>query len=443
MSVLFSPSATAATAPRPQIDPRGPRFAAALTTARARARPAHDPVPARDRCCWPCRRWCSLSARPRACSAAVRPRCSAGSSARAWRRPRASRTPRRRGSPRPSASGSRSSGSSGCSPAPRPSPASRPGSRWPPPSSTPPSASAWAARCTCCYPASRHRRRLRPRPAITPSATRTDDRPRGPPSKEHHMSRDNALVDADWVEAHLDDPKVVLVEVDEDTTAYDKGHIRGAVQARLDARTCRTRSAATSSTRRSSRRCCPTRGIGNDDTVVLYGGNNNWFAAYAYWYFKLYGHQDVKLLDGGRKKWELDSRELVTDVVERPATTLRREGAGHVDPRLPRRGRRGHRHARTWSTSAAPTSSPAGCSRPRTSRRSSRSVGGHIPTAAQRPVEQGGERRRHVQDRRRAHGAVRGRRASTCPRTLIAYCRIGERSSHTWFVLKSCSASRA
>ncbi len=133
------------------------------------------------------------------------------------------------------------------------------------------------------------------------------------------MSRENVLVSADWVEAHLGDEHVVLVEVDEDTSAYDKGHIAGAVK--LDWTTDlqdpvrrdfvdRARFGALLS----------ERGIANDDLVVLYGGNNNWFAAYAYWYFKLYGHEQVRLLDGGRKKWELDVREL-TDEPPRRATT--------------------------------------------------------------------------------------------------------------------------
>ena len=115
------------------------------------------------------------------------------------------------------------------------------------------------------------------------------------------MSRESALVVGRLGRGALDDAGVVLVEVDEDTSAYDKGHI--AARSRSIGRTiCRTRSGGTSSTSSSSRRCCPTAGIDNDDTVVLYGGNNNWFAAYAYWYFKLYGHGDVRLLDGGRKK---------------------------------------------------------------------------------------------------------------------------------------------
>jgi len=127
-------------------------------------------------------------------------------------------------------------------------------------------------------------------------------------------------VDADWVEAHRDDPGVVLVEVDEDTSAYDKGHIRGAVKIdwKQDLQDPVRRDFVD---RAGFASLLSARGISNDDTVILYGGNNNWFAAYAYWYFRLYGHQNVKLLDGGRKKWELDSRELVTDVPQRAATS--------------------------------------------------------------------------------------------------------------------------
>src|SRR5213078_1438991 len=134
------------------------------------------------------------------------------------------------------------------------------------------------------------------------------------------MSRSDVLVDADWVENHLDDPGVVLVEVDEDTTAYDKGHIRNAIKLdwKQDLQDPVRRDFVD---RHGFEQLLSERGISNDDTVVLYGGNNNWFAAYAYWYFKLYGHRDVKLLDGGRKKWELDARTLVKDPVSRPATS--------------------------------------------------------------------------------------------------------------------------
>src|SRR6478609_11540044 len=133
------------------------------------------------------------------------------------------------------------------------------------------------------------------------------------------MTRENSLVSAQWVQEHLDDPKVVLIEVDEDTTAYDKGHIEGAIK--LDWTTdLQDQVRRDFVNKQQFEALLSARGIGNDDQVVLYGGNNNWFAAYAYWYFKLYGHGDVRLLDGGRKKWELDSRELVVEQPERAAT---------------------------------------------------------------------------------------------------------------------------
>ncbi|MGA8993454.1 MAG: rhodanese-like domain-containing protein, partial [Nocardioidaceae bacterium] len=134
------------------------------------------------------------------------------------------------------------------------------------------------------------------------------------------MSRESALVTAEWAEEHLDDPTVVLVEVDEDTTSYDKGHIRGAVK--LDWTTDLQDQVRRDFVNKTQFEALLSgKGIGNDHTVVLYGGNNNWFAAYAYWYFKLYGHEDVKLLDGGRKKWELDSRELTDETTSREATS--------------------------------------------------------------------------------------------------------------------------
>ncbi len=156
------------------------------------------------------------------------------------------------------------------------------------------------------------------------------------------MSRSDVLVNADWVQDHLGDPGLVLVEVDEDTAAYDKGHIRGAVKIdwKKDLQDPVRRDFVD---RAGFERLLSERGISSDDTVILYGGNNNWFAAYAYWYFRLYGHQNVKLLDGGRKKWELDSREMVTEVP--PAGhQLPGAGAGPLHPRVPRRRHRRDRH---------------------------------------------------------------------------------------------------
>src|SRR5499433_2594263 len=134
------------------------------------------------------------------------------------------------------------------------------------------------------------------------------------------MSREDVLVSAAWAEENLDTPGVVFVEVDEDATAYDGGHLPGAIKLdwRKDLQDQVRRDFVSKA---QFEALLSSRGVGNDDTVILYGGNNNWFAAYAYWYFKLYGHGDVKLLDGGRKKWELDNRPLTTDEVTRPATT--------------------------------------------------------------------------------------------------------------------------
>lgn len=134
------------------------------------------------------------------------------------------------------------------------------------------------------------------------------------------MARSDVLVSTDWAESNLDASGVVFVEVDEDTSAYDAGHIPGAIKLdwRSDLQDPVKRDFVDA---QQFSKLLSERGISNDDTVILYGGNNNWFAAYAYWYFKLYGHEKVKLLDGGRKKWELDGRALSSDTVSRPATS--------------------------------------------------------------------------------------------------------------------------
>src|ERR1700710_1569683 len=134
------------------------------------------------------------------------------------------------------------------------------------------------------------------------------------------MARSDVLVTTDWAESNLDAPNTVFVEVDEDASAYDTGHIAGAVKLdwKTDLQDPVKRDFVDA---QQFSKLLSDRGISNDDTVILYGGNNNWFAAYAYWYFKLYGHENVKLLDGGRKKWELDGRPLSADTVSRPGTS--------------------------------------------------------------------------------------------------------------------------
>jgi thiosulfate/3-mercaptopyruvate sulfurtransferase len=135
------------------------------------------------------------------------------------------------------------------------------------------------------------------------------------------MTLPDMHVDADWVQAHLDEKGIVPVEAD-DSEAYDKGHIKGAVKLdwKHDLQDPVTHGFID---RARFEALLSERGIANDDTVILYGGSNNWFAAWAWWYFKVYGHRSVRLLDGGREGWELASREMVTDVPRRPATVYR------------------------------------------------------------------------------------------------------------------------
>ena len=249
------------------------------------------------------------------------------------------------------------------------------------------------------------------------------------------MSRTDVLVDADWVEAHLDDPNVVLVEVDEDTSAYAKGHLRGAV--RLDWKTDLQDPVKRDFVDRAAfEQLLSERGIGNDHTVVLYGGNNNWFAAYAYWLLKLRGFDNVKLLNGGRKKWELESRELVQDVpsfsetgyrisgAERPGIRVMRDeviskvgsATGFVDVRSPEEYR---------GEKLAPDHLPQEQSQ----------VPGHIAGAANIPWVKAANDDGTFKsaDELKALYADQG---ITGDQEIIAYCRIGERSSHTWFALQ-------
>jgi thiosulfate/3-mercaptopyruvate sulfurtransferase len=246
------------------------------------------------------------------------------------------------------------------------------------------------------------------------------------------MSRADVLVDADWAEAHLDDPKIVFVEVDEDVSAYDGGHIKNAV--RLDWTTeLQQKESRDVIDRDDFSKLLSSKGIANDDTVVLYGGNNNWFAAYAYWYFKLYGHQDVKLLDGGRKKWELDGRELSKEVPVRAETTYVAK-----DPDLTIRAFRDEVVASIGSKNLVDVRSPdefAGkIKAPAHLPQEQSQRAGHVPTAINIPWSKAAaDDGTFRSDEELAElYAAEGFDDS---RPTIAYCRIGERSSHTWFVL--------
>jgi thiosulfate/3-mercaptopyruvate sulfurtransferase len=246
------------------------------------------------------------------------------------------------------------------------------------------------------------------------------------------MSRDAVLVDADWVESHLDDPSIVLVEVDEDTSAYDKGHIKGAVKIdwKQDLQDPVRRDFVN---KQQFESLLSGRGIGNDDTVVLYGGNNNWFAAYAYWYFKLYGHDKAVLLDGGRKKWELDSRELTPDVTSREATTYTASGPdlsirAFRDEVVDAIGVKNLVDVRSPDEYAGRLLAPAHLPQESAQR------GGHIPTASNVPWSKAAQDDGTFKsdDELKALYSEAGVDFGT---DTIAYCRIGERSAHTWFVL--------
>jgi len=246
------------------------------------------------------------------------------------------------------------------------------------------------------------------------------------------MSRADVLVDANWAESHLDDPQVVFVEVDEDVSAYDKNHIPGAV--RLD-----WKSELQDPVKRDFvdqeqfAALLSRKGIGNDNTVVLYGGNNNWFAAYAYWYFKLYGHEDVKLLDGGRKKWELDSRTLTDEVPSRPhasyqAAPARTDIRAFRDEVVAAIGVQNLVDVRSPDEFSGKLLAPAHLPQQQSQRP------GHIPGAKNVPwaktANEDGTFKSDAEIK-----ALYDEVGLDLSKDTIAYCRIGERSSHSWFAI--------
>ena len=248
------------------------------------------------------------------------------------------------------------------------------------------------------------------------------------------MTRSDVLVDADWVEAHLGDPGVVIVEVDEDTSAYDKGHIANAVKVdwRKDLQDPVRRDFVD---RHGFEELLSARGIANDDLVILYGGNNNWFAAYAFWYFRLYGHDKVKLLDGGRKKWELDSRDLVTEVPERARTSYHAREQDTTlrafrDEVIAAIGQRNLVDVRSPDEFSGKLLAPAHLPQEQAQR------AGHIPTAKNVPWSKAANDDGTFKSDDDLHKLYGDEAGLDFAKDTIAYCRIGERSSHTWFVLK-------
>ncbi len=246
------------------------------------------------------------------------------------------------------------------------------------------------------------------------------------------MSRQDVLVTADWAEKNLGTEGIVFVEVDEDTTAYDGGHLPGAVKINW---TTELQDPVRRDivSREQFEQLLSAKGIGDDDLVVLYGGNNNWFAAYAYWEFRLYGHTGVRLLDGGRKKWELDGRTLTTEVAPRPAGSYTAQDAdlsirAFRDEVVAAIGTRNLVDVRSPDEFSGKILAPAHLPQEQSQRP------GHVPSAINIPWSKAAnedgtfrsdEQLRELYD---AEGYDAGK-------PTIAYCRIGERSSHTWVVL--------
>jgi thiosulfate/3-mercaptopyruvate sulfurtransferase len=246
-------------------------------------------------------------------------------------------------------------------------------------------------------------------------------------------ARPEALINTDQLYARLDDPSLAIVEVDEDTTAYHKGHIPGAVtldwQNELHAMPRRDFVSAG-----QLADLLGARGIGDDQTIVLYGGNNNWFAAYAYWLFKLRGVEQVRLLDGGRKKWELESRTLDTDEPRRAPTTYRL-GAARPDLRIFRDEMVARADGGTMMVDVrSPAEFTGELLAPPHLPQEQSQVPGHIPGASNIPWSKAANDDGTFKSADDLRALYEG--ANIVPGgEVVTYCRIGERSSHTWFVL--------
>ena len=243
-----------------------------------------------------------------------------------------------------------------------------------------------------------------------------------------------SLVSTEWVAEHGGGPNIALVEVDVDTSAYEQGHIAGAVgwnwQSQLQQPVRRDLAAPEEIERLLSR-----SGIGNDTTVILYGDNNNWFAAWAFWQLKYYGHRDVRLMNGGRAKWEAEGRPLTTEVPV-PAPALYQAGPGDQSIRayrdqvlaLVNAGAVALVDVRSPAEYSGELLAPANLPQEGSQR------GGHIPGAANVPWAQAVAEDGSFKSADELRELYGGKGIDGGQET-IAYCRIGERSSHTWFVL--------
>ncbi|MBV8830278.1 MAG: sulfurtransferase [Acidobacteriaceae bacterium] len=242
------------------------------------------------------------------------------------------------------------------------------------------------------------------------------------------------LVETDWLAQHLSDPSLRIVEVDVDTSAYDLGHIPGAIAWAWNTQLCDT-------LRRDIlpkgqlEALLSKSGISRETPIIIYGDSNNWFAAWAFWQLKIYGHKDVRLLNGGRKKWVSEGRELTTDIPSYPPTqyqsdepdlslraflpevqqALKNRSAVLIDVRSPQE---------FTGEILSPPGLPETCQR-----------GGHIPGARNVPWGKACNDDGTFKSLQELQGLYGGEGVNGSS-SVIAYCRIGERSSHTWFVLK-------
>ena len=243
----------------------------------------------------------------------------------------------------------------------------------------------------------------------------------------------NALVDTEWVAQNLDAPGVRLVEVDVDTAAYDQGHAPGAVgwnwRSQLQQNVVRD-----VVEKGEFEQLLGGSGIGNDTRVILYGDNNNWFAAWAYWQMKYYGHDNVQIMNGGRAKWLAEGRPTTTDAPSHAAQSYTAQA-----PDASIRALRDDVRAALGSSVLVDVRSPAEFSgellAPENLPQEGSQRGGHIPGAVNIGWAQAVNEDATFKTADELN-EIYGGRGVTADKDVIAYCRIGERSSHTWFVLK-------
>jgi len=249
-----------------------------------------------------------------------------------------------------------------------------------------------------------------------------------------NYARPEVLVDAEWVLAHHKDAGIKLVEVDVDTNAYSEGHIPGAVAwnwtSQLSDNVRRD-----ILTKAALEQLMAQSGISNADTIVLYGDNNNWFAAFAFWILKMYGHEDVRLMDGGRKKWLADALPLATEA-ENPAPA--HYTAAEFDPTFRSNVAEVLKIVESGDYQLVDVRSPAEFSGeviapPGMTETAQR--GGHVPGAKSIPWAKTVEEDGTFKDSEKLK-SLYNEAGITGEKPIVAYCRIGERSSHTWFVLK-------